>query len=877
MVRNTARFAWLPLLLGATFLLPGCPGAKPAPISGYTPLGGVNVVVIVPQSMTVGTGTTQQFTATINNSNVAGVQWEVNGTPGGEGDVGTIDSSGNYTAPQYVPKNPHITISAVADAENTKSGSASVTIIGTPFPATVTISPKTAAVQVGKTLNLSATVTGPADTSVSWQVNGIDNGNATVGTIQTTGKDSAVYTAPASVPSPATVEIAAVSNSDPTKEAVAAVTISKAPPNLANVTISPSTATVQAGHTIQFTGSVTGISDSSILWEACGSLTCSSDDAGGNAQVGTVRNGLYSAPTKWPPAVNPVTVAAASEAQPSRFATATVTLTAPAINAVTISISPGSATVQVGGEALFKAIVGNSTDLSVTWQVNGVTGGNSTYGTVVPGQELDEVEYLAPATLPQNPDIVISAIPDADKTISATASVTITPPPKVSVTLSPTSVKVLIGKTQDFLATIVGAPNQGATWYVNNVLGGNSTTGTITNDGSNQATYTAPATAPSPAAVTIKAVSIPDPNAFGSATVTVVSSTVVEISPTTATIQETDLNGNCSSLCTVDFTAIVTGLQDPSLSWYANGELGGDPTINGTIQPTGDATATYTAPNTLPSSPVIVTAVASDGTVSNQAMVTVTPPKKTPPSISITPQNPPVPPGGTVSFSADVENNGGDNVVNWTLSGPAGGCVPEVCGTLNPLQTNGNPTTYSAPATIPPNPNVSITATADVSPHPQASTTITIAFSTATISISPANLTAVAGSGSSNPFTATVQNVDPNTTEVTWSLGCDSLAPGGENCIGNFLDPGNAGPGCITDGAQTTCTAEGSVRDLPAVSISYTPPDVLGSSFVANSCTQTAGTNGMVPLTASIAGTVPNCSPDGSSCVATICITVTPP
>src|ERR1700758_3169673 len=81
MTRTGAQLALLTLVLSTIVLLPGCPGAKPAPISGYTPLGQVSVVVVVPQSMTVGTGTTQQFTATINNSNVGAVQWEVNGTP----------------------------------------------------------------------------------------------------------------------------------------------------------------------------------------------------------------------------------------------------------------------------------------------------------------------------------------------------------------------------------------------------------------------------------------------------------------------------------------------------------------------------------------------------------------------------------------------------------------------------------------------------------------------------------------------------------------------------------------------------------------------------------------------------------------------------
>ena len=156
------------------------------------------MVVVVPQSMIIGTGTTQQFTATINNSSVAGVQWEVNGFPGGGGDVGSIDTLGNYTAPQFVPKNPHVTITALADADNTKSGSANITITGAQLPPTVGLSPTIASLHTGESLTFSATVTGPTDTFVRWLVNGVENGNTAVGTVRPGGNDTAAYTAPGS-------------------------------------------------------------------------------------------------------------------------------------------------------------------------------------------------------------------------------------------------------------------------------------------------------------------------------------------------------------------------------------------------------------------------------------------------------------------------------------------------------------------------------------------------------------------------------------------------------------------------------------------------------------------------------------------------------
>ena len=86
----------------------------------------------------------------------------------------------------------------------------------------VTVSPVTSSVQTHAMQTFTATVANAADTTVTWQVNGVVGGSATVGTITATG----LYTAPASVPSPATVTVSAVSNQDATRSDSASVTIS---------------------------------------------------------------------------------------------------------------------------------------------------------------------------------------------------------------------------------------------------------------------------------------------------------------------------------------------------------------------------------------------------------------------------------------------------------------------------------------------------------------------------------------------------------------------------------------------------------------------------------------------------------------------------
>ena len=67
---------------------------------------------------------------------------------------------------------------------------------GTLQAQSITISPGYTSVGVGGTVQYSATVTGLANTAVTWSVSGIAGGNSTNGTITASG----LYTAPAKIP-----------------------------------------------------------------------------------------------------------------------------------------------------------------------------------------------------------------------------------------------------------------------------------------------------------------------------------------------------------------------------------------------------------------------------------------------------------------------------------------------------------------------------------------------------------------------------------------------------------------------------------------------------------------------------------------------------
>jgi serine protease len=180
--------------------------------------------------------------------------------------------------------------------------------------------------------------------------------------------------------------------------------------------------------------------------------------------------------------------------------------------AVTMTISPTSATVQTGATQAFTVTVQNAVTPGVTYQVNGVSGGNATVGIISASGV-----YTAPAAVPSPATVTVTAASVQDPSSTVSAQVTITGPP-IGVTVAPTSVSLAAGGgTQAFTSTVTNTTNMAVTWSVNGVVGGNATVGTISTGG----LYTAPAAVPTPAAVLVAATSVQDTTRSGSAQVTV--------------------------------------------------------------------------------------------------------------------------------------------------------------------------------------------------------------------------------------------------------------------------------------------------------------------------------------------------------------------
>ena len=158
----------------------------------------VTTISLSPATATLASSQTQQFTATIPGASSANLTWSVDNVAGGNSTVGTISATGVYTAP--VQAGSH-TVTAASGAGASVSASASITVVG------FTISPASSAINPSTTQQFTASIQGLTNTAVTWSVDNIAGGNASVGTISATG----LYTAPAAT-GPYTIEATSSAN-----------------------------------------------------------------------------------------------------------------------------------------------------------------------------------------------------------------------------------------------------------------------------------------------------------------------------------------------------------------------------------------------------------------------------------------------------------------------------------------------------------------------------------------------------------------------------------------------------------------------------------------------------------------------------------------
>jgi len=148
---------------------------------------------------------------------------------------------------------------------------------------------------------------------------------------------------------------------------------------------------------------VSGTSNTGVTWSLSPAL-------GGLASTATTA--VYVAPST-APTTQSVTITATSIADPSKTATAVITL----LQAVTVSLSPSTVSLTPSGTQQFAATLLGASNTAVTWSINPSVGTISSAGL-----------YTAPSSILTAQTVTLTAEGVADPTKSAAALVSLSPP-----------------------------------------------------------------------------------------------------------------------------------------------------------------------------------------------------------------------------------------------------------------------------------------------------------------------------------------------------------------------------------------------------------------------------------------------------------------
>jgi hypothetical protein len=563
------------------------------------------------------------------------------------------------------------------------------------------------------------------------------------------------------------------------------------------VTLSPASKSLALGATQVFTATISNATNPALNWYVNGVQN-------GNAAQGTLTactttaplTCTYTAPPVDVPSPNPAVIKLASVEDPTKFKTASVTVT----DSIAVTLSPTSKSLALGATQVFTAtITGTNGNAVLNWYVNGVQNGNAAQGTLTACTTTAPLTctYTAPPVgVPSPNPAVIKVASSADPGKNKTANVTVTDP--IAVTLSPTSQSLALGATQVFTATITGATSNAAlNWYVNGVLKGNAAQGTLTactTTAPLTCTYTAPPVdVPNPNPAVIKVASSADPGKNKTANVTVTDPIAVTLSPTSQSL---------ALGATQVFTATITGAtSNAALNWYVNGVLKGN-AAQGTLTActtTAPLTCTYTAPPVdvpNPNPAVIKVASSADPGKNKTANVTVTDPI----AVTLNPTSQSLALGATQVFTATITGATTNAALNWYVNGVLKGNAAQ--GTLTACTTTAPLTcTYTVPPVNVPNPNpavIKVASSADPGKYKTANVTVTDSIA---VTLSPSTKTLALGG--TQVFTATISGT--SNTALNWYV--------------SGVLKGNATQGTLTactTVAPLTCTYTAPTASVPS-------------------------------------------------------------
>jgi hypothetical protein len=271
-----------------------------------------------------------------------------------QGAGGTVTQGiATYTAPGSAPNPDTITVTVTPQADPSKKAQATMAV----QPGiNVSVTPDTDTLAANHHVTLTAQVFGTPNTGVSWSVNGIAEGNASLGQIcvvasspcqpiTSTSVLQVDYLAPGAIPQPNPVSVMATSVADNTKNASAQITVI----NHVLVSVQPQSITLAPLAVQAFTATVLGTSNQSVVWQVQGSACASAGVCGLVDAMGD-----YTAPGS-PPAPDALQVVAISSDDTTQSGSANVTIST---GADILSLHPAS--VYVGAADGFTLLVEGS-------------------------------------------------------------------------------------------------------------------------------------------------------------------------------------------------------------------------------------------------------------------------------------------------------------------------------------------------------------------------------------------------------------------------------------------------------------------------------------------------------------------------------------
>jgi uncharacterized protein (TIGR03437 family) len=414
-------------------------------------------------------------------------------------------------------------------------------------------------------------------------------------------------------------------------------------------------------------------------------------------------------------------------------------------SSVAVSVNPSSTNLSASQTAQFTATVTGTANTSVSWSLS------PSVGSISNGL------YTAPASIATSQTVTVTATSVADPTKSATASVQLSSAGAVSLAVSPLNATLLSSQTRQFTASVTGSTNTAVTWSMNPSVGSLS-----------NGLYGAPSVVSSTQSVTITATSAADPTKSASATIQIVPSVTVIVSPLSVTLGASQ---------TYQFTATVGGTANTGVTWSVPPSLGA--VSNGL----------YTAPSTISASQAVTITATSvaDSTKSATATVQLVASSV---SISMSPPSTTLNSSQTTQITATVTGTT-NTAVSWS--------TPAV-GTLS----SG---LYTAPSGITTAQSVVVTATSQADPTKSGNATIQL-MPIVSVSLNPTSATLTPSQG--RQFVASVTGT--TNTGVTWSM--------------------NPTVGSLSNGTYTAPSAITSPQTVTISAVSVVDPSKSGTATV---------------------------------------------